>query len=279
MSKAFIDGDLIVFRACSTAETTTDRKLRNGPAVRTTRMDPRAALKYFKDKVAESLRPGEEPIICLSDSMNYRRVLWPNIYKANRTGLKPVGISWFREVLRKHYTVLQEDGLEADDLMGLYCGPTDVIVSDDKDMGTIPARHRKIGVGGFEDHDVSEAQADWYHMYQTLVGDSCDGYKGLPGCGPARAKKVLGEVGSKSAKELWFAVVEAFVAGGKTEADALDMARMSRICRVGDVSSDGHLRLYHPPETVSNLPIPEPVDLRTLSELRDGPAIQPMGEE
>ncbi len=42
------------------------------------------------------------------------------------------------------------------------------------------------------DH-ITLAEADRYHLYQTLVGDATDGYPGCPGVGEVAANKVLDE--------------------------------------------------------------------------------------
>ena len=71
-------------------------------------------------------------------------------------------------------------------------------------------------------------------MYQTLIGDTVDGYYGCKGIGEKRAKKILGEVGEKSLAEMWKAVKETFVKGGMTEEEALLNARMARILHFED---------------------------------------------
>jgi DNA polymerase-1 len=65
-------------------------------------------------------------------------------------------------------------------------------------------------------------------MYQTLVGDTSDGYPGCPGIGPVKAEKVLGMPPN------WQDVVGAYRAAKLTEADALVQARVARILRYGE---------------------------------------------
>ena len=79
---------------------------------------------------------------------------------------------------------------------------------------------------------VSETEADWWHMYQTLCGDTTDGYAGLPGCGPKKAEKVIGTVDEPAPD--WAAVAAAFTAKSLSEEDALVQARVARICRASD---------------------------------------------
>jgi hypothetical protein len=40
-------------------------------------------------------------------------------------------------------------------------------------------------------HEITEAQADRFHMIQTLTGDVTDGYPGCPGIGPVKAEQIL----------------------------------------------------------------------------------------
>jgi DNA polymerase-1 len=74
-------------------------------------------------------------------------------------------------------------------------------------------------------HNGTQSEANWWHMYQTLVGDATDGYSGLPSVGPKNAEKIL----DKSADDLWPLVVDAYVSKGLTEEDALLQARMAKI--------------------------------------------------
>ena len=64
-----------------------------------------------------------------------------------------------------------------------------IIVSQDgvKDMKTIPT----IVWDGKDLLTISEPWADYWHLYQTLVGDTSDGYKGCPGVGKVKAEKLL----------------------------------------------------------------------------------------
>jgi DNA polymerase-1 len=131
-------------------------------------------------------------------------------------------------------------GLEADDVMGILAtrpGVNCVIVSQDKDMKTIPGSVWN----GEELTTYSEDEADYHHMLQTLTGDTADGYKGCPGVGKVKAEKILAactvwEDGGKTANvyPMWPAVGTAYEKAGLTEADALQQARLARILRWSD---------------------------------------------
>ena len=84
-------------------------------------------------------------------------------------------------------------------------------------------------------------------MYQTLVGDSTDGYKGCPGVGKVKAGRML--TGLKQV-EMWEAVVEAYKRKNKTEEDALQQARVARICRATDYDyKEKKVKLWCPKKT------------------------------
>jgi len=112
-----------------------------------------------------------------------------------------------------------------------------VIVSIDKDMKTIPGLFIRWGTEDAELIEVTEQQADYWHLYQTLTGDVTDGYKGLPGCGPKGAEKVLDSFTTETASWLpvaWQHVVAAYEKKGLNEDDAIIQARMARILRASD---------------------------------------------
>jgi DNA polymerase-1 len=113
-----------------------------------------------------------------------------------------------------------------------------IIISQDKDMQTIPAQVWRKG----DLVHVSEDEADTYHMFQTLTGDITDGYKGCPGVGKVKAEKLLtvtdkhGPIDPETThvQWMWEQVVGAYVKAGLTEEDALRQARLARILRWSD---------------------------------------------
>ena len=76
--------------------------------------------------------------------------------------------------------------------------------------------------------EITEEYADYFHLYQTLVGDTTDGYPGLKGIGDKRATALLEKEAS------WETVVKAYEKAGETEEDALVQARLARILRASD---------------------------------------------
>jgi DNA polymerase-1 len=167
---------------------------------------------------------------------------------------KPLCFTAIRERLEQTYKVAKYPTLEADDVMGILAtkGVGDTIIcSMDKDMMQIPGKLWD----GKDLHVITETGGDYWHMYQTLVGDTTDGYKGCPGIGPAKAQKLLQEAIDSNAHLsgtvahcCWPAVAEAFENAGLTETDALTQARLARILRASDWDfNKKEVKLWQPP--------------------------------
>ncbi len=87
------------------------------------------------------------------------------------------------------------DGAEADDFCNIYFnkaveqGHYPVLGHIDKDLNMIPGLH--YNYVNQELYTVDPVSAHTFLMRQLLTGDSADNIKGLSGCGPAAASKVL----------------------------------------------------------------------------------------
>ncbi len=175
------------------------------------------------------LLEAEHYVLCLSDDRNFRKEI-SSEYKENRVRLRrPVVLRPLRKWLIEDLGAVVWPGLEGDDVMGImatdpYKTFEPVIVSIDKDMQTIP------GLLYFEDklQEITQEEADYWHLYQTLIGDTIDGYKGCPGVGAVTAKKALDEAPT------WDTVVKLFKKAKLTEEDALKQAQMAKILRWQD---------------------------------------------
>jgi 5'-3' exonuclease len=184
-------------------------------------------------------------IMCLGEGPYFRHSLYPE-YKKGRSR-KPLAFSDVRARMKSEWRCVEIKGLEADDVMGILATkPGDresIIVARDKDMKGVPAKVWD----GLKFTNVTEEEADYFHMYQTLTGDVTDGYKGCPKVGPVTAKGILQvEVSGDYLpdhearilrEKRWRAVVGAFVKAGLTEDDALLNARLARILRWRDWDS------------------------------------------
>lgn len=171
--------------------------------------------------------------VALSSSTNFRKRILPT-YKSNRADKrKPLTLMPLREYLIEKHGAKVSPQLEGDDVLGIWAthpklipGPK-IICSIDKDMGTIPGL--LFVQGKMEEAvEITPAEADHWHLMQTLMGDTTDGYTGCPGIGPVAARKALEK------DPTWNAVVRLYATKGLTEVQALTQARVARILRATD---------------------------------------------
>jgi len=236
MTKLLIDGDEYLFVACVLAET----DIRWDDQNHVLQANENEAWKTFVKSVERvankfDVDPVKDVTMCFSgtyDTPNFRLAIDPS-YKASRADKrKPLCYADLRETVNELYTTQTFPGLEADDVMGIMATQPKanaIICSQDKDMKTIPG---KIWTGE-KLLTISEDEADYWHMFQTLTGDAVDGFKGCPGMGPVGAEKILGDAMATDVG-MWPFVVKAFEKKGLTEADALRNARLARILRWDD---------------------------------------------
>ncbi len=223
------------------------------------------------DRLVSSIAEGmnaDRIIIALSDYVtpNWRFAVLPT-YKQERsktaTSRRPLAYRFLREYFESHYKVYMRPGLEGDDVLGILLTHPKliegekVVASIDKDMNTLPGLHTNFTRGandfGWAVREVSLAAADCYHLEQCLTGDSTDGYKGCPGVGKVTAEKLLLPFWHSEGTEFdvagaWKAVVEQYVKKGLTEVEALQQARVARICRHTEYDFQAKtVRLWTPP--------------------------------
>ena len=124
----------------------------------------------------------------------FRRNLFPG-YKMNRKTEKPLYYHRTKECMELEYPSSSENGLEADDLLGIHGSESSaekrIMITQDKDILTIPGlsfNPRKADLGIKE---TSLEEANYNLAIQILSGDSTDNYKGIPRIGPKKAEKLL----------------------------------------------------------------------------------------
>ena len=175
-------------------------------------------------------------VMCFSCNrkVNWRRNLVDS-YKMNREGkLSPVGLTGLMAYAMENYDYRLEPKLEADDLLGIFStngeyGDT-ILCSWDKDMLTIPT---KIWNGNKEVIKTqSKADALKFLLYQVMIGDSADNFKGIKGVGPKGAIKFLNEHGKKLAG-VWEPLVKLAEKKGQDEEYLLGQMRMAFLLRDG----------------------------------------------
>ncbi len=242
-----VDADVFVYQAIMDNQLETQ----NASDEWTYTVDPvtvQRAIKVRVDEMAKVLR-AEKTMLCFGGLSNWRKKILPE-YKAHRTTKKPLGYWSTVEWCMKAYASKQIPFLEADDIVGIFATNLDfapeyekVIVSEDKDLLTIPGQHynpREPDKGVFP---VTQEEATHNHLMQALCGDASDGYKGCPGVGPVKAEEIL----AAGKLDPWAAIVAAFAKAGLTEDDALVQARVAHILtgEYYDLGT-GKLTLWHP---------------------------------
>lgn len=211
-------------------------------------------LEKMIDKICKDCK-ADTVCIALSDmNNNFRKVVNPN-YKGNRKTIKPILYEFLRNYMNETgYKIYERPNLEADDVIGILATSEKIIKGDkviwslDKDFKTIPCKFHRAKIGSKDESIIiSKEEADWWFMYQTLIGDKVDGYEGCKGVGDKTARKILGNVGEKSLEEMWNLVVSAYEKHGFTKEDALLNARMARILRVTDYDfKNKEVKLWNP---------------------------------
>jgi len=229
MRTLLIDSDINAFKAAAAVEQAIDW----GDGYMTWHVEVDDAIRHLEDQI-EDLKERFEPddmIFALTDEHNFRMDVLES-YKSNRKNVKrPLALKAVKQYIEDTYKTYKRPGLEGDDVLGiLSTGKViegeKIIVSIDKDMKTIPGKFvHRVDDGIL---DISEEEADYWHMYQTLTGDATDGYKGCPGVGPVKADKIL------TSGPYWPKVVEAYEKAGLSEEEALVQARCARILRSSD---------------------------------------------
>ena len=237
MSKTvlLIDGDQYLYRACAACESETRWDDENH-VLASNAQEAWDTVQGSLKKVFDHFGT-KEHVLAFGKGENFRKKVDPS-YKMNRAGQrKPLCFAEVKQWMLDAYNVVSFDGLEADDVMGILSTKPAaqqaydrIIVANDKDMKTIPGKLWD----GWKFSVITEAQADYWHLYQTLVGDSADGYKGCPGVGPKKATALLDPpfkpelLQEVRVAALWPVVVEAYVKAGLTADDALRQARLAR---------------------------------------------------
>ena len=226
MTTLIIDADTILYQALMNAE----QEVEFDDDVWMMTCDHKAARATFVDRInVLTEQAGTSDVaMCFSDSLNFRKEVYP-LYKMNRKKVrKPMGFKEFRQEMMEEYHGITKPTLEADDVVGILATLRSdcIIYSEDKDLMQIPGRHLVDG----QIIEVSKAEGDRFHMIQTLMGDAVDGYPGCPGIGKVKAEKIIAACSDSS--EWWGAVLDTYASASMTSVEALTMARVAKILQV-----------------------------------------------
>lgn len=227
--RLLVDGDIVVYTACLACEEAIDW----GEDVWT--------LHCFFDQVcnvidnelhdlidASGQTHGEIEVF-ISSKSNFRKDVC-DTYKSNRKGgRKPICFNEARAYAKEKWQAIEIHNIEADDAIGIAATldpDNTIIVSQDKDLKTVPGSH-----WDFQEQKIywiDPLDAEFYHLKQTLTGDKTDGYTGCPGVGPVKADAILQKADDDGTSR-WQAVVKAFDSKGYNEEFALQQARLAYI--------------------------------------------------
>lgn len=270
---ALMDGDIFAYEIAAGAE----EAINWGEGFWTLHAfeEPAKARLHSRIEELAAAVDAERIIVCLSDKDNWRFNVLPT-YKSNRSTVRrPMLLATLKAYLDDNFEVFIRPGLEADDTLGILSTwkglkGEKIIITKDKDLQTIPGLHylsHKEELGVFE---VTEEEADKWHLIQALAGDTTDGYGGCPGIGVETARKIIEEPHGWEAYEHtfktgqragetevrwkkcdvgspWAAVVSHYERAGLSEAEALTQARVARICRASDYDmKKKEVRLWTP---------------------------------
>lgn len=202
-------------------------------------------IKTFDQQIDNILFATEckDAVLVLSGASNFRMEL-PTEYKANReSARKPLAYDELRKHLIENYSHYEANGMEADDyvvfLKTKY--PEDYILcAIDKDvLYQTEGTHYNY----FNDSEitVTKEEAIKFAYFQTLTGDTTDGYIGCPSIGKVKAEKLLAE--AETEKEMWDIVVQAYESKGLSEEEAVWTMRLANMHQF-----DGNkIQLWNPP--------------------------------
>lgn len=250
--KLIVDADLLLHRSCAAVEKEITFDDLHHMIV--SNFDDALGVLLETVNALQEAGNTEDIIFAISDPDNWRKRVLPS-YKGNRKGMrKPLCFARLKDYVQDHYPYLMFRGLEADDIMGMYCSRDGYAIwTLDKDLKQCPGIH----LIDDEYVEINEADGDWMHWFQTLNGDLTDGYTGCPGVGKKSAEEFLadpfiyvreeremksgpnkGQVKEFWTKEptddIWAGIVSHYEKAGLTEDDALVQARVARMLRDGE---------------------------------------------
>ncbi len=156
----------------------------------------------------------DHTIVCMDGPPYFRKQLFP-AYKGTREVdevLNQVKRNVVKELQAQGYTYCRVEGFEADDLLATlalkYRGVIrDIrLISSDKDVAQCLFDDGEFKVRGFDARTGNLRDVEWCFkkfgvepkdmaLYQALIGDSSDEYKGIPSWGPKQASQAIQKCG------------------------------------------------------------------------------------
>ena len=226
-----IDADWLIYSSCCSCE----QDVKWDENLHTLHCDERDIHEMIDSRIEYYQTIADDKtdvVMCFTEYPTFRHQIFSD-YKANRKNKrKPLALYAMVEQIKQRYESVSYTGLEGDDVLGLLATSkrysNSIVVSPDKDMKTVPCTL----IASDDMELITKKKADRNWMLQALTGDTTDNFKGLIGCGPVTADKILGD--AKTLPDMWDKVVKAYEKKKQSFTDALLTARLSRILREGD---------------------------------------------
>ena len=226
-----IDADWLIYSSCCSCE----QDVKWDENLHTLHCDERDIHEMIDSRIEYYQTIADDKtdvVMCFTEYPTFRHQIFSD-YKANRKNKrKPLALYAMVEQIKQRYESVSYTGLEGDDVLGLLATSkrysNSIVVSPDKDMKTVPCTL----IASDDMELITKKKADRNWMLKALTGDTTDNFKGLIGCGPVTADKILGD--AKTLSDMWDKVVKAYEKKKQTFTDALLTARLSRILREGD---------------------------------------------
>lgn len=230
MTTVLLDADILCYRASSAVQKDIDW----GDGLYTCHAylsDAQETLYSMMESIEEKLKSYgyglDKPldyVFCFSGDNNFRKSI-NRTYKSNRSNTrKPTCYKALVDSVKESTkdtnrgSWKEEPNIECDDLIGIIGTSCDsIIVSNDKDFKTIPCNYLNFITGDLYNNKDQYNNAFNNIMYQTMVGDLTDGYKGAKGYGDKKAKSLI-SAHKDNPKELWDSVVKEAFKGNYDEA-------------------------------------------------------------
>lgn len=195
-----IDGDILAFVSAAAAQAVF-RDVGGWHMPIANEIHGEAILENMLHSLKVGLKASTYEVYLTDPTDNWRHQVDSN-YKRNREGgERPLLLTFLKDYLRANHGATHWAGLEADDVLSILATDPEqhsraVVVGRDKDFKSIPGRHHswKQDVdahGNMLIREVTQWEADRFHLIQALAGDRIDGFAGCPGIGMDRAAAAI----------------------------------------------------------------------------------------
>ncbi len=248
---ALIDADTIAFGACSVCEYSYyDIEAKEDKFD----INIDDALSHALEKIDQILASTgcKDAELYFTSGLHFRYTVDPD-YKSNRKDMhRPQGLYEVKTKLLEEYNGAICTEYEADDMV-VYLKKKNpdkyILTAVDKDvLNCIPGKHFNY-YSSIQYNiqpkfiETNKQDALMFNYLQAIIGDTNDGIKGVPGIGPAKAKKFINN--SMTEQEMWLGVVKAFESKGLSILDAMTTVQLVSMHQLID-DNGPKLELFNP---------------------------------